>query len=84
MPSTLTKPNSRPAAGGHSRAWTPQAVRDLGVTTDVETAAAIFGIGRTKAYQLAKTDQFPVKILRIGRRYLVPTPAILHLLGADR
>ncbi|MEV4826109.1 hypothetical protein [Micromonospora sp. NPDC049274] len=36
---------------GH--AWAIDEVRDLGVTTDVETAAAILGIGRTKAYELA-------------------------------
>jgi hypothetical protein len=65
------------------RRWTVEAVRDLGVTTDVETAAAILGIGRTKAYDMAKRGQFPVRLLRVGRRYLVPTPAILALLGLD-
>lgn len=39
--------------------WTIDAVRELGVTTDVETAAAMLGIGRTKAYELAKTNEFP-------------------------
>src|SRR5207249_2614377 len=42
--------------------WTVQAVQGLGVTTDVETAAAILGIGRTKAYELAKNGEFPIKI----------------------
>lgn len=63
--------------------WTTDAVRRLGLTTDVETAAAILGIGRTKAYELAKTNQFPVPLLRSGRRYLVPVPALLRLLGAQ-
>ncbi|MFI7025123.1 helix-turn-helix domain-containing protein [Micromonospora sp. NPDC049900] len=63
--------------------WTEQAVRALGMTTDVETAGEILGIGRTKAYELAKADEFPVKILRIGRRYLVSVPALLKLLGVD-
>jgi hypothetical protein len=62
--------------------WTVQAVRELGLTTDVETAGAVLGIGRTKAYELAQAGEFPVKILRVGRRYLVPTPALLELLGA--
>ena len=52
------------------------------MTTDVATAGAILGIGRSKAYELAKTGEFPVAIMRIGRRYLVPTSAILGLLGA--
>ena len=64
--------------------WTPEAVRQLGLTTDVATAGAILGIGRSKAYELAKNDEFPVAILRIGRRYLVPTTALLALLGASR
>jgi hypothetical protein len=63
------------------RVWTPEAVRDLGMTTDVETAASILGIGRTKAYELAKADEFPVPLIRVGRRYVVPVPAILRLLG---
>ncbi|MET8045872.1 helix-turn-helix domain-containing protein [Micromonospora sp. NPDC005215] len=63
--------------------WTIDAVRDLGITTNVETAAAILGIGRTKAYELAKTNEFPVRLLRIGRRYLVPVPAILKLLAVE-
>ncbi|MDR7320840.1 MULTISPECIES: helix-turn-helix domain-containing protein [Catenuloplanes] len=53
------------------------------MTTDVETAGAILGIGRSKAYQLAKADEFPVRLLRIGRRYVVPIPSILELLGVE-
>jgi hypothetical protein len=63
--------------------WTIEAVRRLGLTTDVETAASILGISRTKAYSLAKTGQFPVRLVRIGRRYVVPIPALLGLLGAS-
>ncbi|MEV0897918.1 helix-turn-helix domain-containing protein [Actinoplanes sp. NPDC049802] len=58
-----------------------EAVRDLGLTTDIETAASILGIGRSKAYMLAKEGDFPVRIIRVGRSYLVPVPAILELLG---
>ncbi|GIJ09168.1 hypothetical protein Van01_23820 [Micromonospora andamanensis] len=61
--------------------WTIEAVRALGLTTDVETAGAILGIGRSKAYALAKRGQFPVRVLRVGRNYVVPVPAILELLG---
>jgi excisionase family DNA binding protein len=63
-------------------AWTPEAVRQLGLTTDVATAGAILGIGRSKAYQLAKNGEFPVTIVRDGRHYLVPINALLTLLGA--
>jgi predicted DNA-binding transcriptional regulator AlpA len=53
------------------------------LTTDIETAGAILGVGRTKAYELARTGQFPVKVLRIGKRYVVPVPAILRLLDLE-
>ena len=62
--------------------WTPEAVRGLGMTKDIATAGSILGIGRSKAYVLAKSGEFPITVLRIGRRYLVPTSAILALLGA--
>ncbi|MEU8331590.1 helix-turn-helix domain-containing protein [Micromonospora sp. NPDC049751] len=61
--------------------WTVEAVRALGLTTDVETAGAILGIGRSKAYALAKRGQFPARLLRVGRSYVVPVPGILELLG---
>jgi hypothetical protein len=65
-----------------SRVWTLDAVHKLGTTTDVETAGAILGIGRTKAYELPKEGEFPVPLLRIGRRYVVPVPQLLTILGA--
>lgn len=78
-----TKTNQNHPPTPATTAWTPDAVRRLGLTTDVETAGAILGVGRTKAYELAKTGQFPVPLLRVGRRYLVPIPALLRLLGAE-
>ena len=41
--------------------WTAEAVRELGLTTDIETAGAVLGIGRSKAYALAKAGKFPVR-----------------------
>lgn len=55
----------------------------LGMTTDVTTAAQILGIGRTLAFDLLKHDEFPVRVLRIGRRVVVPIPDLLRLLGAE-
>jgi hypothetical protein len=72
-----------PAERKSSRVWTTDAVRGLGATTDIETAGAILGIGRSKSYELAKSGDFPVRVLRIGKRYLVPTPSILALLGVE-
>ncbi len=80
---TTTNP-TQPSHSGASRVWTIDAIRSLGATVDVETAGAILGIGRSKSYELAKADQFPVRILHIGRRYLVPTSDIMTLLGITR
>jgi hypothetical protein len=63
--------------------WTVEAVRRLGLTTDIETAGSILGIGRTKAYELARSGNFPVKVLRGGKRYLVSVPAILRALDVE-
>jgi predicted DNA-binding transcriptional regulator AlpA len=75
----LGVPGPATAAEPVNQVWTVEAVRALGMTTD----AAILGFGRTKAYELAKNNRFPVQTLRIGRRYLVPVSAILRLLDAD-
>ena len=69
----------RPSA----KVWTIDAVRSLGATTDIQTAGAILGIGRSKSYELAKIGDFPVRVLHIGRRYLVSVPSILALLGVE-
>lgn len=64
--------------------WTTEDVRALGLTTDVETAGAILGVGRSKAYALARAGDFPVRVLRVGRAYVVPVPEILSLLGVTQ
>ncbi|MEU8056041.1 DNA-binding protein [Microbispora bryophytorum] len=54
---------------------------DLPAVIDVVTAGRLLGFGRTKAYQLAKNGEFPCRVLRIGRSYLVPTREVWALLG---
>jgi hypothetical protein len=64
-------------------AWSLEDIRQLGATTDLLTAASVLRIGRTKAYQLARTNTFPVPVVRAGRRYLVAVTPLLRLLGQD-
>lgn len=52
-------------------------------TIDVETAGRILGIGRALAYRLAKRGEFPCRVVRAGRRYLVPRAELLRVLGVD-
>lgn len=53
-------------------------------TVDLMTAASALGMGmgRSKAYELAKSGEFPCRVIRIGGTYRVPTAALLELLGA--
>lgn len=60
--------------------WTAERIHALGVVTDLPTAAKVFGLGRALAYQLARDDQFPVPVLRVGNRYRVAVAAILAAL----
>jgi excisionase family DNA binding protein len=48
-------------------------------TVTVEEAARILGVGRGSAYEAARNGQIPT--LRLGRRILVPVPALLKVLG---
>ncbi|GEM_PF-3090406 len=56
----------RPTDDAGTSPWTIQAVLNLGMTTDIETAGAIIGIGRSKAYELAKNGEFPSRSSALG------------------
>lgn len=58
-------------------------VQQLPAVVDLVTAGRTLGLGRTKTYQLARTGQFPCRVIRVGKTYLVPTAEILALLGLD-
>ncbi|MBT2490677.1 DNA-binding protein [Streptomyces sp. ISL-96] len=53
---------------------------DLPPTTDLETAGRAFGIGRTTAYALARSDEFPCRVIRTGRLFRVVTADMLRVL----
>jgi hypothetical protein len=61
------------------RRWTVEAVRALGLTTDLPTAGQILGMSRSHAYELARRGEFPVPVLRIGSRLRVATTHLLEL-----
>ena len=51
------------------------------VTLTVEEVASLLGLGRTAAYEAARRGQIPSR--RLGRRVVVPVPALLEWLGAE-
>ncbi|MEV7551975.1 DNA-binding protein [Amycolatopsis sp. NPDC089917] len=58
-------------------------VAALPAVVDLMTAARALGIGRTTAYGLARNDDFPCPLLRVGGEYRVPTTGLLQALGVD-
>lgn len=67
-----------------AKVWTRAEVEALGVRTDVPTAGEILGgLCRDESYRAVKRGKFPVPVLRVGRRMVVPVRPILQLLGLD-
>jgi hypothetical protein len=66
-----------------ARVWTDAEIRALGVRTDGVTACEIvYGVGRTKAYELLRSGNVDFKVIQVPgtRRFVVPTSQILALL----
>jgi hypothetical protein len=53
----------------------------LPVTVDLVTAGRAFGLGRTKAYELAREGGFPCPVLPLGHRLVVTKANLLRALG---
>lgn len=53
------------------------------VTVDISTAARALGLGRSTAYELARRNEFPCRVLRVGSSYRVPTTELFRVLGID-
>jgi hypothetical protein len=64
--------------------WTAADVIALGVRTDVPTAGEILaGLCADESYRAVKRGNFPVPVLKVGRRLVVPVAPILELLGIN-
>jgi hypothetical protein len=64
-----------------TRPLTLAEISGLPAVTDLVTAGRALGLGRTKAYELARAGQFPCPVIRTGKTWLVPTAGLLTLLG---
>lgn len=51
------------------------------ITLTVEEVASLLGLGRTAACEAARRGQLPSR--RLGRRVVIPVPALLDWLGVD-
>jgi hypothetical protein len=64
-----------------TRPLTLAEIADLPAVADLVTAGRALGLGRTKAYELARAGQFPCPVIRAGKNWMVPTAGLLALLG---
>lgn len=56
---------------------------DLPPVIDLMHAAGLLGLGRTTAYKLVRTGEWPTPVIRIGRLIKVPTAPLRDLLGCS-
>ena len=64
-----------------AKEFTVRDLLDLPPVVDVETASRALGICRSHGYNLARTDQFPCRVLRAGRLFRVVTSDLRRVLG---
>lgn len=52
-------------------------------TIPLPEAAELLGIGKSTAYAAVRKGNFPVRVIQIGSRYVVPTKPLLELLDLE-
>lgn len=63
------------------RGMTREELLALPVAVDLDTANKALTIGRSTGYALAKRDEYPVTVLKLGNAYRVVTADLHRLLG---
>jgi hypothetical protein len=62
---------------------TPDEIRALDAAVDLPTAGRCFKLGRSKAYELARSGKFPVEVLPLGAKFCVTRASIMAKLGIE-
>jgi hypothetical protein len=63
------------------QAMTLDEILGLPPLVNVETAGRVLGIGKSKAYALLRDEQFPVRVVTLGKVVKVPTAGLWDILG---
>lgn len=50
---------------------------------DVPIAGMVLGVGRSTTYELVRSGRRPTRVVRLGRRIVIPTALLLDLIGMD-
>lgn len=80
---TLVVHRDQPVAGRQESATLSKIKQSWPPTVDVPTAAMVFGVSRSHAYELVIRGEFPAKVIKVGSRYRVITESIIRALSAD-
>jgi hypothetical protein len=64
-----------------ARQMTMDELLALPATFGLEVAGRAWGYGRTKSHELARADEFPCKVMRKGKRYVVRKADLFTALG---
>lgn len=67
-----------------AQAMTRNELLALPAVVDLRTAGRALGFGITKCYELVAAGEFPVRVLRVGKSYRVPTAELLAVAGVER
>jgi hypothetical protein len=65
------------------KGYSPEEIRALDAAVDIPTAGRCFKLGRSKAYELARSGKFPVPVLPLGATFCVTRASILAALGIE-
>lgn len=64
-------------------ALTEEELFALPVTVDVPTAGRAWGLGRSASYELARSGEFPCRVLPCKARFIVTKTDLLQALGYE-
>jgi predicted DNA-binding transcriptional regulator AlpA len=57
---------------------------ELPPVIDVPTAGRILGVGRSCAYELVRSGQWPTPVLHLGRLIRIPTAPLIELVSSPQ
>jgi hypothetical protein len=75
-----TDPVQQPWSDGTAPRLHRSAPPDIPPVLDVPQAARLLGIGRTLAYELVRTNQWPTPVIRMGRLIKIPSGPLIELM----